>query len=35
MIAQLVGAIHIALAMPAEAIQRMIVEASKRYLQDA
>lgn len=35
MIAQLVGAIHIARAMPDEAMQRMIVEASKRFLQDA
>ncbi|CAJ0872535.1 hypothetical protein [Ralstonia flatus] len=34
-IAQLVGAIHIARAMPDEAMQRMIVEARKRFLQDA
>ncbi|WKZ87691.1 TetR family transcriptional regulator [Ralstonia pickettii] len=35
MIAQLVGAIHIARAMPDAAMQRTIVEASKRFLQDA
>jgi hypothetical protein len=35
MIAQLVGAIHIARAMPDEAMQRVVIEASKRFLQDA
>ncbi|ANJ75689.1 TetR/AcrR family transcriptional regulator [Ralstonia insidiosa] len=35
MIAQLVGAIHIARAMPDEAMQQVVIEASKRFLQDA
>ena len=34
-ICQLVGAIHVARAMPGEAMQRAIIEASKRHLREA